>query len=308
MHRSLLLAVLSFTALSCGESTPPSAGDRVAEVMLMRNGLEADTVYRLDYFGTFELGAIALNASRVELPPTAYTITWSSTDATVASVQAGHVTAAKNGSTWIVARSVAFADSVRVEVTQVARQAHTRQDTVVALTPGATKLSGATVDAGVQKPDTVRFEAYSTDSRGSEAPSDANITYVNVTPELFTIVPSTKGDTVRIIGVAAGTGKIAMHFLTFIDTIRVQVVSTYAVVQLTQGNPSVGINPSNVTIPRGAAVLFQNALIGGNFLVTGNGWKAGPIPSRLREANVFTVAGTYSYTVGGTTATVTVEP
>ena len=308
MHRSSLLAVLLLTTLSCSESTPPSGGERVAEVMVMQNGVEADSVYYLDYFGSFELGAIALNSQRHELPPTAYSIAWSSSDPTVAAVQSGHVTASKNGSTWIIARSVEFADSVRVEITQTARQAHTRQDTVVAITPGATKLSGTTVDAGVQKPDTVRFEVYTTDSHGSEAPSDMNVTYDNLNPDIFTIVPNTKGDTVKIIGVSAGSGKIVMHFDTFKDTIRVQVVSSYALVQLTQGLGAVGISPSNVKIPPGAAVMCQNALIGGNFLASGNGWQAGPIPSRLRELNVFTTPGVYSYTVGGTTATVTVEP
>ena len=307
MHRSSL-AVLLLVVLSCGESTPPSGGDRVAEVMIMRNGTEADTVQRLDYFGSFDLTAIALNSARQELPPTAYTINWSSSDASIAPVQGGHVLAAKDGSAWIIARSVGFADSIRIEIHQVATQAHARQDTVVALTAGATKLSGATIDRGVQIPDTVRFEVYTTDRAGTEAASQANATYTNVDPSIFTIVPNTKGDTVKIIGITPGTGKIALHFLDFTDTVRVEVVSSYAVVQLTQNLGSVGINPSNVTIPSGSAVLFQNAQFGGNFLVTGTGWRAGPIPSRLREANVFSTPGTYSYLVSGTSATVTVSP
>lgn len=309
MHRSPLATIMLLVALiSCGESTPPSNGDRVAEVMIMQNGAEADTVYHLDYLGNFDLGAIGLNSARHELAPSAYTINWSSSDASVASVQSGHVIASKNGSAWIVASSVGIKDSVRLEITQVARQAHSRQDTVVALTPGATKLSGTTVDAGVQIPDTVRFAVYTTDRLGTDATSDANITFTNADPSIFTIVPNTKGDTVKIIGITAGTGRIALHFLEYTDTIRVQVVSSYAVVQLTQGLPLVGISPTNVTIPPGSAVLFQNGQFGGNFIVSGTGWRAGPIPGRLREANVFTTAGTYSYTVGGTSATVTVAP
>lgn len=308
MRRSLFLAVLGLAVMSCGDGTTPGSGNRVAEVMILSNGNEADTVYHVDYFGGLNLAAIALNSARQELPGTSYTISWLSTNATIASVASGHVNVSKNGSTWIIARSADFSDSVRIEVLQVASRAKARQDTVVALTPGATKLSGQPIDASRQQPDTLRFEVYVTDAAGTEAPSAAAITYTNVTPSLFTIVPNAKGDTVKILGIAPGSGKIAMHFLTFTDTVRVQVVSSYALVQINQGLGLTIVDPLDVSVPSGNAVLFQNALNGGSFLVLGSGWRVGPIPSRLREANVFSAPGTFSYTVGSATASVTVTP
>lgn len=307
MRRLLSLAVV-VSIMSCGDSTPPSSGDRVAEVMILRNDAEADSVYHVDYLGGLDLRAIALNSVRHELPPAAYTIEWSSSDATIASVANGHVNVSRNGSAWIIARSASFADSVRLSIIQVARRARLRQDTVVALTPGATKLSGGNVDQTVQRPDTLRFEAYVTDVAGTPASSTASITYTNLNPAVFTIVPNVPGDTVKIIGIAPGSGRIALDFLEFSDTVQVQVVSAYALVQITQGLDGTIVSPSDVSVPAGAAVLFQNGLIGGNFLVVGTGWSAGPIPSRLREANVFTQPGTFSYTVSSATATVTVTP
>lgn len=308
MRRSLSLAVLWLTVVSCGDSTPPASGNRVAEVMILRDGEEADTVYAVDFIGGLDLGAIALNSARRELPGNAYTISWSSSDGSIASVASGHVNLSRNGSAWIIARSAAFADSVRLAIAQVAQRARLRQDTVVAVTAGAAKLSGGAVDATVQRPDTLRFEAYITDAAGTPAPSDSVIRYTNLDPSLFTIVSNARGDTVKIIGIAPGSGRIALRFLEFSDTVRVQVVSSYALVQITQGLDATIVNPTNVSVPAGAAVLFQNGLIGGSFLVLGSGWRAGPIPSRLREANVFTQAGTFSYTVGSATATVTVTP
>ena len=308
MRRSLFVASLSLLVMSCRDSTPPTSGNRVAEVMILRAGSEADSVYHVGYFGGFDLSAIALNSARQELPGHTYSISWFSSDATVASVAGGHVNVSKDGSTWIIARSADFADSVRIAVVQTATRASTRQDTVVALTPGATKLSGQAVDDFRQQPDTVHFEAFVTDEAGTEAPSADPITYTNVTPSLFTIVPNAAGDSVKIIGITPGSGKIAMHFLTFTDTIRVQVVSSYALVQITQGLGLTIVDPLDVSIPAGSAVMFQNAQNGSNFLVLGSGWRVGPIPARLREANVFTTPGTFSYTVGSATASVTVTP
>lgn len=308
MRRSLLLAGLALAVMNCGDSSGPRSANRVAEVMILRNGSEADSVYHVDYFGGLDLTAIALNSARQELPGTSYTISWFSSDATVASVSSGHVNVSKNGSAWIIARSADFSDSVRIAVVQTASRAKARQDTVVALTAGATKLSGQAIDNVRQLPDTVHFEVFITDSAGTEAPSADAITYTNVTPSFFTIVPNAKGDSVKIIGITPGSGKIALHFLGFVDTIHVQVVSSYAVVTINQGLGQTIVNPTNVSVPTGSAVLFQNILDGGSFLVLGTGWRAGPIPSRLREANVFTTAGTFPYTVGSGSASVTVTP
>ena len=308
MRRSLLLAGLALAVMNCGDSSGPPSANRVAEVMILRSGSEADSVYHVDYLGRFDLTAIALNSARQELPGTSYTISWFSSDATVASVSSGHVNVSKDGSTWIIARSADFSDSVRIAVIQTASRAKARQDTVVALTPGATKLSGQAIDNVRQLPDTVRFEVFITDAAGTEASSADAITYTNVTPSLFTIVPNAKGDSVKIIGITPGSGKIALHFLSFVDTIHVQVVSSYAVVTINQGLGQTIVNPTNVSVPTGSAVLFQNILDGGSFLVLGTGWRVGPIPSRLREANVFTTAGTFPFTVGSATASVTVTP
>lgn len=308
MRRSLVLPGLWLIAVSCGDSTPPTSGNRVAEVMILLENDEADTVYRADFLGGLDLRAIALNSRREELPGNTYVISWSSSDGSIAAVAGGHVTASKNGSVWIIARSADFADSIRIAIVQTARQVRLRQDTVVALTPGATKISGNAVDVTVQRPDTLRFEAYITDRAGTPATSDVSIGYTNLDPSVFTIIPNPRGDTVKIIGIAPGSGGVALSFLDFRDTVAVQVVSSYALVQINQGLGATIVTPSNVTVPAGAAVLFQNGLDGGSFLVLGSGWRVGPIPSRLREANVFSRAGSFSYTVGSATATVTVTP
>jgi hypothetical protein len=235
-------------------------------------------------------------------------VSWISDDASIASVINGHVETVRNGTARIIASSGSHADTVTLVISQVARKARVTQDTVVALTPGATKLSGAAIDPGAQAPDTVRFSAHTTDVAGTEALSQAPITYTNVDPSVFRIFPNAKGDTVKIIGVTPGTGRIALHFLDFIDTVRVQVVSSYAVVQMIQGLGQASVNPSEVTIPRGAAVLFQNTLEASNFQVLGAGWKVGPVPGRHREANVFANAGTFDYSMSNAHGSVIVTP
>lgn len=307
MRHSSPVVFCALMAVACS-SDGPTGGDRVSEVQILRNGAKAAASYDVDYFGEMTFQAVALNGARVQLPDGSYNVTWRSDDGATASVLNGHVTVSRNGTARIIAQSGDFADTVVLNVTQVARESRVVQDTIVALTPGATKLSGAAIDGGVQMPDTVRFAVQTTDIAGSPAPSTTPIQYTNLDPAIFTIVPNAKGDTVKIIGVQAGTGRLKHTFMDHVDTAIVQVASSYAVVQMSQGLGQASVNPASVTIPVGAAVLFQNTQASGNFLVLGTGWRVGPIPGRLREANVFNTAGTFAYTMSDAAGTITVTP
>ena len=307
MRHLLPTAVCVVLAAACSGDEPTATG-RVSEVQILREGAKAAASYDVDYFGPLTLRAVAFDGARVELPEGSYAVDWHSTDGATASVAGGQVTTSRNGTALIIARSGDFADTVVLNVTQVARRARVLQDTIVALTPGATKLSGGAIDPGFQAPDTVRFAVQITDVAGTPAPSAEPIAYINLDPDIFQIVPNSRGDTVKIIGVQAGAGRLRHSFRDHVDTTAVQVVSQYAVVQMSQGLGQASVNPDAVTIPVGAAVMFQNTLQSSNFLVLGTGWQVGPVPGRLREANVFGQAGTFSYTMSNASGTVTVTP
>jgi hypothetical protein len=281
-----------------GTGTTPT----VARVFILRSAQAADSVLNVDALGPLQFSALVLDAQNREMTPGTYTLTWSVSDPTVASVDnAGAVDVAKNGTILLVASADGIKDTVKLVILQTATRARVEQDTVVAFTPGATALDGS---AAV---DTVRFTAARTDANGNKMSAAAAITETAIDDSLFGIVPNAGGDTVKIAGKKAGNGRILIQFGTFKDTVRVQVVSSYKTVGFSVSPAGITVIPASVTISAGTAILFRNNELS-VYQMLGTGWRAGPVPPQSREGQVFATAGTWSFTIGASPGTIVVTP
>jgi hypothetical protein len=299
---ALLLGALAGLAACSGDDGGPAPGP--AFVYITRDGGTVDSVMHLTTHGTIRLGTLILDASRRELAPGGmWEYVWSSSNPGVATVIAGEVSIQGDGSALIVARAGHVADTVRLDVKQEATAIALRQDTIVALVEGATRLTGSTtVEAALR--DTIVVHYQTVDTSGEPFASTVPITHATAAGAPFALVPNALGTELRIIGTRADSGRIVSTFRADQKSVAVQVASRYAIALFRQGGFNT-IMPGPVTIPAGAAVVFANGDIV-NIVVQGNGWRVGPMAPGTREAQLFTAPGTYTYTVGMQTVTVTV--
>jgi hypothetical protein len=301
--RRVVWAGAAVAALAaCGGNSGTGAGNRAAFVYLERGGLAVDTVLNVDAFGPIQFTALVLDANRVEMAPGTYALSWRTTAPPVVGINGtGEADVSANGSALIIVTADGVSDTAHLIVSQQATRARVQQDTIVAFVPGATALDGS------PSVDTLPFTARRTDANDNVVASAVPITYDVVDTALFAIAPNAGGDTVRIIGKLVGIGRIALHFGTFTDTVRVQVAGSYKTVSYSVIPGGIVVSPGSVTIPAGAAVLFRNPeLSNAEFL--GTGWRVGPVSPTSREGQVFGAAGTFPFTIGSGSGTIVVTP
>lgn len=290
---------LTAIALSCGGDTPTNGDANVVKTLF----IEGDSVDTLQAFGSFQLRSIGINANRVQVAPQSYVTHWRSLDPTVASVSAdGLVTVLRNGTARIVATAFQASDTVGLVIVQKATRVVVRQDTIVALVSGATRLSGVSIGS-----DTMRFIALAADANGNQAPQLGPITWTVSAGAPFSIQPNTAGDTVAIIGSSPGTGHVIGQLETFSVSVPVQVVDMYSVVRIVTTPGGTVANPSSISIPRGSAVVFLNGDPDGQ-KVDGANWRTGLIPGLSKEAQLFTLSGTLDYRAGSAVGSIIVNP
>lgn len=300
--RFALMALL-VVAAACSSDGPTQNRNVPASIVI-----SGGTSLAVGALGSLQLSALVLDANRVELPPTTYTVTWSSLDpAVAASAGSGVVTVLANGTARIVARVGTVADTIQLMVQQVATRITFAQDTAVALLAGATRLSGDALPS-----DTLAIVAHRADANGNAMAGGAAITWTASSGDVV-LAPNAAGDTLKIIGTATGSGTLtARASPTVSATLVFQVVDQYAVVRMSKPSSpgaTTVLTPSTVTIPAGAAVVFRSADQDLHAAIATTGqWRTAPVQGPAgREAQRFGVPGTYDYRVETTAGTVVVQ-
>ena len=296
---SVLSTVAFAAAVACSGEDPVRSNEVVTVIIL--GGSERS----IDALGQFRLEALALNALDQEVEPGTFRMHWNSSDVSIAAVTDGLVTVLRNGTVRIWASAFRASDTITLVIEQRATRVTLEQDTVVALTPDAQALSATALPTTE-----MRVIATVTDANGNRISSNAPISWTNLSPEYFAMTPNARGDTVYVNGTAAGAaatslGTLRVAFEDFVADVPVQVASRYAVVRISTTPSGTALNPRDVTIPPGAAVVFAPA---DPAEVRGTGWKTGAIPGGGQEAQLFGTAGTYQYQVGSAMGTVIVQP
>jgi plastocyanin len=259
-------------------------------------------------FGTLQLTAFGLNADRVEVDPAGFSFSWRSLEPSVATViSGGIVTVFTNGTARIVAQVGEAADTITLQVQQVATRITFSQDTAVALMAGATRLSG-----DVLPNDTMFIVAHRADANGNPMSVGGAFTW-STGSALLTVLPVAGTDSAKIIGSAPGSGTLSASIAgVAAASLQFQVVDQYAVVRMLKpATPTgvTGLTPSTVTVPAGAAVVFRSADQDLHAAVSSTDqWRTSALKGpNGREAQRFGVAGDYTYKVENTTGTVVVQ-
>lgn len=301
MTRALsVFVIFAATALlACSGASPTDSDSNVVRTLIIRG----DGVDTISSFGPHQLSSIGLNSNRVEVAPETYVTYWKSLDPTIATVADGLVNIVKNGTVRIVATAFQATDTVTLVVLQQASRVSTAQDTIVALVQGAIRLSGPGIGS-----DTMRVTAVTTDANGFSAPRTGVISWTPGPGTSFTLVPAgAGGDTVRIIGSARETGSVTVSLGSFSSVVPVQVVDQYSVVRIATGAGGTTVTPSSLTIPIGTAVVFLNGDPDAQ-KANGGSWRTAFIPGLGKEAQVFTLPGTFSYQIGSAMGSIVVTP
>ena len=297
-----LLAALLAAACGGDDSAGPDIFPVRRVVIRLPDGTAADTMERARAFGTIDFRLQAFDASGFQLTRDRYAERWSSSNVDVANVSGSGLTTVRgNGRTLLVASADGVADTVALVVEQEAVAVRAEQDTLVALAPGATVLGGGTPVSGP-----AQFTLVRVDANGEAAPSSQPVTVTNLDPGLIDVA-YLAGDTVRVTGLAPGAARVGFAFGAFSDTLAVQVVSSYAVIGIFATPDGTVFSPSTVTIPLGAAVVFQNGEVSAAG-AAGTGWRVGPIAGRGYEGQLFSEPGTYAFTAGLASGSVVVTP
>lgn len=308
MRRTSFTLAALVVAAACGGGdggTGPSQELAAIEIVYDSTPIVAVDTVRLDAHVPVHLRALLLNASRQEIAPGTYHVTWGSSNLSVGAVGTdGSVTITGDGQTVVSASARGIADTAVIIVRQEATQVRFSQDTVVALTPGALNL----VDHSTWGSRPLTFTTATTDAGGNAVASDSAITYVNRDTALFSIVPNATGDTVQVYGLQEGQGSIVVRFRSFTDTVTVQVAGAYRPVSMFLSTSGTVLSPDSVEVHTGQVVLFQDMESASAFGITGTGWSVGPIAPRSSEGEQFLTAGTFPYTAGSAHGKVVVTP
>lgn len=299
------LPVLLLGVSSCSSDGPTGNPNAVRYVAIQgTNPLDVGA------FGALQLLAFGLNADHVEVAPGTFTIAWSSLNPSVATViPGGLVTVHANGTADIVAKVGTAADTITLNVQQVASKITFDQDTAVALVSGATRLSG-----DVLAHDTMYVAAHRADANGNAMSGASGGAIVwSSGSSLLTVVPIAGTDSAKVIGTAPGSGTLTAAITGLASAqLRFQVADQYAVVRMFQPNApgaTTQLTPATVTIPVGAAVVFRSAdqEVHGAISSTDQ-WRTALLQGpNGAEAQLFTVAGNHAYKVETTTGTVVVQ-
>ena len=299
---AVMLCLLS--AGGCSSDGPTGNPDEVRYVAIQ--GAEQMSVGAL---GPLQLTAFALNADRVEVAPGTFSMSWQSLDPAVATViSGGHVTVFSNGTARIIARVGTVADTITLNVQQVASLVTFSQDTAVALMAGATRLSGDVLPS-----DTMFVLAHRADANGNPMPGGAGGSFVwSSGSALLEVIPIAGTDSAKIIGTAPGSGTLTAAIAGLASgTLRFQVVDEYAVVRMFKASAPGAVTqltPATVTIPAGAAVVFRSADQDLHAAVATDQWRTSPLKGpNGREAQAFGNVGTHAYKVENTSGTVVVQ-
>ncbi|HUF31501.1 MAG TPA: hypothetical protein VMM77_12690 [Gemmatimonadaceae bacterium] len=252
----LALIIGGIVLSSACSSDGPTENPNIVRIVAIQG---ADTM-DVGAFGPLQLSAFGLNANRVEVPPHTFSFTWRSLDPGVATViTGGFVTVSRNGIARIIAQVGSAADTVVLQVQQRATRITFAQDTAVALTSGATRLSG-----DVLPDDTLTINAFRADANGNPMASagGGDIAWSSGSTQLA-ILPIGGTDSARIIGSSSGSGTLTASIGGLASaTLPFFIVDQYAVVRMFKPSVPGGttqLTPATVTIPAGAAVVFRSA-------------------------------------------------
>ncbi len=315
-HRSLypagLIAVLT---LACGTAVTEPGGtgspDQIRSIQITSGGIPVGSTLRIASLGSHIFQAIGVYANG-ERRLLDNAVTWGSTQPgvveTFATAGFGYISVRRNGRANIIAQLGGLRDTVTFEIEQVAVSARVVADTLVALTLDAVDVGG-----GAAPVEPLRFSAFRTDSNGFAAESSEPIIFEVADDSPFRVIAEQSGDTAVIIGTRSGSGQLFVRLGDAVDTVFVQVAETYRVIRFgeTPGGTRYA-SPDTAHVSSGTAVIFQNdapflAYVG----ASGEGhseWRAGPIPIRGREGQLFTAPQTYPYRWAGGERAVVVRP
>ncbi|HSJ65641.1 MAG TPA: hypothetical protein VK922_17245 [Gemmatimonadaceae bacterium] len=307
MRLALALATVALALAAPGcSSDGPTGNPNLVRYVAIQGGDQMN----VGAFGPLQLTAFALNADRVEVEPGTFTFTWRSLDPAVAvAVSGGLITVFQNGTARIVAQVGAAADTITLNVQQVASRITFAQDTAVALEEGAEHLSGDVLPS-----DTLFVVARRADANGNAMPSGAGgaITWSSGST-LLALVPIAGTDSAKIIGTSPGSGSITAAIPGLASAqLPFQVVERYAVVRMNKPNVPGAVTqiiPATVTIPAGAAVVFRSADQDLHAAVSNSAeWRTSALKGPTgREAQRFGNAGSHAYKVENTAGTVVVQ-
>lgn len=306
------MRVASIAALSClaslvagCSSDGPTGNPNEVRYVAIQGGDQMS----VGAFGPLQLTAFALNADRVEVVPGTYSMSWRSLDPAVATaISGGAVTVFANGTARIVAQVGAAADTITLNVAQVASRITFSQDTAVALMSGATRLAG-----DVLPNDTLFVLAHRADANGNPMPSGTGgaIAWASAAP--LVVVPIAGTDSAKIIGTAPGSGALTASLPGFASgQLQFHVVDQYAVVRMFKPNApgaATQLTPATSTIPAGAAIVFRSADQDLHAAVSATDqWRTSVLRGpNGREAQRFGTSGNHDYKVENTAGTVVVQ-
>ena len=226
--------------------------------------------------------------------------TWGSTNPGVADASrlrgATEVHFNRNGEARIIAYLDGLRDTVTLQIHQVPFAGRIVADTIVTLSRDARDLSGAPSAYHGFRYGTVRV-----DSNGYTVATTERLEFDPGIDGLFEVVPEPREDTIAVLGIRPGVGRLVTRLREVADTTPVQVADAYRVVRLIE-TPSGAVRtlPDTVRIPAGAAVIFQNET---RRWISVAGveqervdWFILPFPPNGRQARIFTRPGVQHFT------------
>ena len=312
---SLAPAAVALAVACSGETTAPAGDDPPAvarAIHILLDGRPAESVLEVGAFGAISFTVAEEDAGGSLTPVAGRKVVWGSTYPAImeayVGVDNGYALVKRNGRARLIAELDGLRDTVSLEIAQVAVAARVLADTLVVLTEDAVDLGGGSAPHAP-----LDFQVIRVDSNGYEVPSSEEIRFSPTDDAPFAVTSDPSGDLASLVGVRPGTGKLVVTLGNRSDTVLVQVTDAYRVVRLVE-MPSglLRVFPDTATIPRGAAVVFQNE---SSFTTSvdgagagGQGWRVGPILIRGREAQIFDSADVFSYGWGGGARAIVVTP
>lgn len=324
MYRRSLLAgslALFLVLPSCGpaptgEGGEGAHGEAIRAIHIVdTSGVPVSSVMRVGALGTVFF-AVMVEDNRGLLhaldPNGDRQATWGSTNPGVADASrlrgATEVHVNRNGEARIIAYLDGLRDTVTLQIQQVPAVGRVVADTVVTLSPDARDLSGA--------PSAYHAFRYATtrvDANGYAVATTEHLDFNPGSDGLFEVIPEVRQDTIAVLGIRAGTGRLITRLRERADTVPVQVAAAYRVVRLVI-TPS-GIPrtlPDTVRIPAGAAVIFQNEARGSITVLGGDSneveWETGFFRPNGRRARIFSRPGVQFFYWTGGYGTIIVTP
>ena len=303
-------------ALACSPAATALPGNgpagAIRAIHITRDGFEVPPVLRVGALGAVLLDVALEDATGSRIPRIDEQVVWGSTNPGVADAgmqfARGEIFVNRDGETRIIAYFGGMRDTVTFQVVQVAVAGRVDADTIVTLTPDARNLNGAA--NGYHE---FRYGAARLDSNGFAVASTIPMHFDAGPDPMFQVQLEPRGDTIAVRGLRMGTSELRTTFGDFTDIVPVQVTDAYRVVRLieTAGGITRTV-PDTVRIPAGAAVIFQNETRSTLLLSAVDDddaeWRAGPMRPNGRQAQLFTVPGTYLYNWLGGAGVVIVTP